>query len=327
MKGFKCVNGHWYDSEVYDSCPICGAKKEDIITSNTDSQKIKKSFSSLFAKKEKGVKGFSGSYNVAHNKTNNELLSEQDKTDHFFKNVEQENSEEIITSSTTSKTKGIFSQLEPEEKTVSVFENYENTPELLQDEVFNNSFEAQAETEESIKTEENFVTPKETSETLTDAIQRVSAVDSGKTLSYFNAITNQQSASADAQGEHTQEEKSIEPVVGWLVCVAGAHLGDSFNIFTGKNTIGRDKSNRIVLNLDKSVSRENNAMIVFEPKRSEFYLHPGTSDNLVYLNDEYITVANKMKKNDIIEIGATQLMLIPLCGEDFSWTNFIKGME
>ena len=30
MKAIRCLNGHWYDSEIYDKCPHCGASVKTV---------------------------------------------------------------------------------------------------------------------------------------------------------------------------------------------------------------------------------------------------------------------------------------------------------
>ena len=74
-----------------------------------------------------------------------------------------------------------------------------------------------------------------------------------------------------------QKSVPIDPVVGWLVCVRGMQLGASFALHAGKNTVGRDQDNDIVLDRDNSVSRRCHATVIFEPKKSLFYLQPGQS--------------------------------------------------
>ena len=150
---------------------------------------------------------------------------------------------------------------------------------------------------------------------LIDVIKKASASAEGKTMSYFD------SAKPDSEKE---KRSNIDPVVGWLVCIEGDHFGESFNISAGMNSIGRNNSNRIVFNLDKSVSREKHAFITYEPKKRRFFIKPGDSSGLTYVNDEYVTESVLLKAMDIIELGNSKFILIPLCGENFSWENYIS---
>jgi hypothetical protein len=68
---------------------------------------------------------------------------------------------------------------------------------------------------------------------------------------------------------------------------------------------------------DESVSRNAHAIIVFEPRQRTFRLSTGEGRGLVYLNGEVVEGMTKLDPNDIIELGQTKLMFVPL---PFSWT-------
>lgn len=116
----------------------------------------------------------------------------------------------------------------------------------------------------------------------------------------------------------------VEPVVGWLVCIEGEYFGESFKLHSGKNFIGRASDMDIILGMDKSVSRNRHACIIYEPRSRAFIAQPGEAKELFYLNDEVVLNSIKMKKNDMLQIGGTKLMLIPCCNEDFSWDDLKK---
>jgi hypothetical protein len=114
----------------------------------------------------------------------------------------------------------------------------------------------------------------------------------------------------------------IDPVVGWLVCIAGNDRGADFRIHPEKNTIGRSENNDIRIAKDQTVSRDNHATIIYDPKKKNFRLLAGGGRGLVYVNEEVIDFSTPLKANDIIELGETKLMFVPLCGEHFDWSNF-----
>lgn len=111
----------------------------------------------------------------------------------------------------------------------------------------------------------------------------------------------------------------VEPVVGWLVCIKGEYFGESFKLHSGKNFIGRASDMDIILGLDKSVSRNRHACVIYEPRSRVFIAQPGESRELFYLNDDVVLDNVKMKAYDVLQIGETKLMIIPCCGEQFSW--------
>lgn len=123
---------------------------------------------------------------------------------------------------------------------------------------------------------------------------------------------------------HWYGKKNNDPVVGWLVCVKGENQGESYQIVSGRNTIGRRETNEIALIGENSVSRENHASVFYDYKKSEFYLKPGDGNTMPYVNDEMVTSMTKLNRYDMIEIGDCALVFVPFCGEKFSWDKYIE---
>lgn len=111
----------------------------------------------------------------------------------------------------------------------------------------------------------------------------------------------------------------IDPVVGWLVCVGGVDKGRDFRIRCEKNFIGRSEKMDIQISGDNTISRENHAVVSFNPKNKIFKIHPGEGRGMVYLNNSVVDTPQEIKSYDEIEIGQTKLMFIPFCGEAFQW--------
>lgn len=112
-----------------------------------------------------------------------------------------------------------------------------------------------------------------------------------------------------------------KPIVGWLVIISGKGKGHSFAFSYLRHRIGRDSGQDIALAFgDKKISRENHALIEFDPKERKFYLMKG--ENLVYLNDGRVGSEDKeIKMGDKITLGDTDLRFVPFCGEDFDWKD------
>lgn len=135
----------------------------------------------------------------------------------------------------------------------------------------------------------------------------------GKTFGFFH-IDN---------GEQEESINSVsEPVVGWIVCVKGKHLGESFNVFAGRNSIGRGINNMIVISKDPQISREKHAFITYEPKKRVFFISSGDSSGLTYINEEMVDASTQLNNYDIIEMGKSQFVFVSLCGEKFSWDQY-----
>ncbi len=111
----------------------------------------------------------------------------------------------------------------------------------------------------------------------------------------------------------------IDPVVGWLVCVKGPSRGRDYRVRSGRNGIGRSEAMDVQITGDDTVSRENHAFLVFEPRKRVFSIRPGDGRGLVYLNGDEVIQASDLAAYDLIELGETQLMFVPLCGEKFNW--------
>lgn len=111
---------------------------------------------------------------------------------------------------------------------------------------------------------------------------------------------------------------ATDPPVGYLICTEGEDYGTGFLLKSGNNSIGRSASMDVVV-MDPKVSREKQAYVMYEPHKREFFLKPGDSSGLCYLNGELVLEPKKLQAYDMISLGGTKLMLVPVCGVNFSW--------
>jgi hypothetical protein len=112
-----------------------------------------------------------------------------------------------------------------------------------------------------------------------------------------------------------------DPVVGWMVCLAGPDRGRDFRLHAEKNFIGRSPAMDVCVAGDETVSRDRHAMVIFDPKKNAFWAVPGDAAGLVYLNGDIVHAPTPMQQDDLLEIGQTKLVLIPFCGEKYSWSR------
>ena len=110
-----------------------------------------------------------------------------------------------------------------------------------------------------------------------------------------------------------------EPVVGWLVCVEGPEVGKDYRLFGRINSIGSAEGNDVVLAQEHTVSQKNHVRLAYDAKHNNFQLIPGEGTNVTYLNDEPLYVPQKLNAYDVLEMGATKLIFVPLCSERFRW--------
>ena len=140
------------------------------------------------------------------------------------------------------------------------------------------------------------------------------SLDDGKTVGFY--------------GETSSTGKSVDPVVGWLVCTVGTHKGEDFRLKAGRNFIGRNQQMvDIALTGEKTVSRETHAIVAFEPKQSIFLAQPGSGSELFYVNDSVVLSTVQLHRNDRLQIGEVELMLIPCCDENFHWARDDKDSK
>lgn len=121
--------------------------------------------------------------------------------------------------------------------------------------------------------------------------------------------------------EQTAAQRHRQPVVGWLVCIGGIYKGESFILKEGRNFIGRSEGMDIRLDADESIAFAKQASVIYEPKSRSFILAPGDVHELCYLNGEVALYTTVMNAYDTLDMGSTSMMLIPCCGERFSWEN------
>lgn len=112
-----------------------------------------------------------------------------------------------------------------------------------------------------------------------------------------------------------------EPVVGWMVAIAGSHFGEDFKLKSGRNFIGRSVEMDVALTGDASISREKHAVIVYEPKSNIFLVQPGDAKELCYLNEKVVLAATEIKAYDVLLLGETKLLFIPCCSDKFNWDS------
>ncbi len=113
----------------------------------------------------------------------------------------------------------------------------------------------------------------------------------------------------------------IDPVVGWLVCVAGPEKGRDYRVRSERNGIGRGSDMAVCIQGDEAISRQNHAYISFNPRKGSFRIAPGDGRGMTYLNGEEVDVPMPLQAYDRIELGQTHLVFVPLCGEHFNWES------
>lgn len=114
----------------------------------------------------------------------------------------------------------------------------------------------------------------------------------------------------------------IDPVVGWLVAVDGALRGRDYRIHAEGNSIGRDAGNRIVVDDGTgTIARQRHAVLFYDPRDTDgpYHIVPGDGP-LTRVNERAVYQATRLHAYDVVTIGATRLLFVPLCGPRFEWS-------
>ena len=124
----------------------------------------------------------------------------------------------------------------------------------------------------------------------------------------------------DNMGVVNDAGETVRPATGWLVCINGATRGIDYRIYQGYTYIGRDPSQNQIAIPDDHVSSVPSARILYEETSRKFYINETNgARNPVYLNDQLFDGRVELHAYDIIKLGNTRLLFVPLCTEKFAW--------
>ena len=114
--------------------------------------------------------------------------------------------------------------------------------------------------------------------------------------------------------------------MAYLVYVKGKSPSVQFPIEKPGITVGRKQENDICID-DSLVSKEHFRLEVVDNKEAhnglEYFIEDLNSTNFTFVNDRKIT-RKKLRHNDVIRVGVTQLRFIEYEGEGYESTAVIK---
>lgn len=107
---------------------------------------------------------------------------------------------------------------------------------------------------------------------------------------------------------------------GWLVVIKGPGRGASFALHAGISQIGRGDDQAISLDFgDRAISREQHAVVAYDPELGKFFLGHGGKSNIIRLNERPVLSTEDMAHGDTISIGETVLRFAAFCDQSFGW--------
>ena len=119
-------------------------------------------------------------------------------------------------------------------------------------------------------------------------------------------------------GEHATVKSEMR-VTGWIVQTEGAAAGKEYRIHAGYNYIGREEGD-IRIEGDDYISSAKDSQIYYDAVTAAFYISHVNGANAVRVNNEpVISGSAKLKAYDILTIGKSRFVFVPLCCEQFKW--------
>jgi hypothetical protein len=115
------------------------------------------------------------------------------------------------------------------------------------------------------------------------------------------------------------EPTVVSPVIGWIICIEGPTKGRDYRIMAKKNFLGSSEGMDIQISGDTDIAKRNHAVFIYDPQNRSTLLLQGDARELVYLNDEVVYKPKILLSHDIIGIGKSKFLFVPLCGEHFEW--------
>lgn len=195
------------------------------------------------------------------------------------------------------------------------------------------------EVDTSVESETESVTESEAiveeSNQVTDAVSEVSAVEEKQASPVEVASPVVEPAPAPA--EEVVPARPVDPNAtvaivdsdmdyiprvharAFLVCTDGPMTGASFVFQEDKAIVGRQKNYEISLFRDVSVSRDPHAVIHYYADSVRYTVSCGDEQKRVMVNGQFITGETDLKLYDVIGIGQTRLLFIPVCSDKFAW--------
>ena len=294
----KCTNGHFFDGNKYEVCPICGEPEVGGNATTTGA-------ASSAVNKEAEVPAHMPTEGEKNKKQEIKNDGEKEKGG-FFKFIRtNKNGEEI--NKPTDKTYGIGT-MRPQQESMD-----ESVPQPTPEPVP----EPQPE---PIPQPVPQLVPHPIPQPVPQPIPQ-SIPEAASSLA---SQVKQQAGTLDGKTTGRYTTEGAEPVVGWLVATSSVSQGMAFSLYEGKNSIGRMRTNKVALEYDNSVSKEKHAFVLFDSKNQVFYVQAGESDMMTYLNGAPVLMPQQLKAYDVIQLGECDLVFIPLCGENFKWEDYIK---
>jgi hypothetical protein len=133
---------------------------------------------------------------------------------------------------------------------------------------------------------------------------------------------NQQEVDTEEPDKSRQQKYEIvgrRKVVGCLICVKGAMMGEGFFLVEGHNDIGRGANLEVVLSKELTVSRKAHACITYDKKKNQYFLEAAKEKQDVLCNGAIVHEPTLLADGNEIQIGQCTLRFVAFCDDGFQW--------
>ena len=146
-------------------------------------------------------------------------------------------------------------------------------------------------------------------------------IDEGFTGDAYEEPLKPQESEDEGKTQILFEELEDDLTLAWLTVINTAAKGRTFTLTKPKTGIGRaDATHAADISLsDHTVSRGVQAVVVYDPLNKKFFLQSGGGNTFVYVNREMVLNHTPLQPYDVIRVGETELVFVPLCCERFAW--------
>lgn len=114
-----------------------------------------------------------------------------------------------------------------------------------------------------------------------------------------------------------------EPIVGWLVCIMGVNFGKDYRIRCKKNLIGQSENMDISIEDDIGIGRKLYASISFDQENVSYIFTPEVAGTILH-NAELASAPRELNYFDVLQIGMSKFIFVPLCSPSFYWKDWGK---
>ena len=169
-------------------------------------------------------------------------------------------------------------------------------------------------------------TPEASPETHTETEDEKSLTSAIEEVSFTGTIEDAKEKAAENDDDGVTriifDELADDLVLGWLVAANTGIKGKIFTVSETSVTVGRsDPEHPVTVDLhgDRAVSRGAQAVIVYDPLNKKFFIRSAGGKTPVYVNRQMLLAPAELSAYDIILLGTTELVFVPLCSQKFSW--------